>query len=182
MDGESYVQLAYEAIFKGDFEQAVDWFQQAMECEPLNAEYAYKASITCARSGKLALALEYANRAVQLVPEQPQYSLHLRMLEAKELTARAQAALDALPAAPERAVPDLLQAVLLDPLSVEARVLLGIGQRMLGKHRDAVIAFRDALQLEPLHNEAARLLREAKAEWRSQLRRRFSNPTTNRNR
>lgn len=170
MDGETCIRQAYEAIFQGDFERAIEFFRQAMELEPDNASYAYRASITSARSGKLGLALEYATRACELVPDELQYELNRRTLEAKQLAAFAYADLSSEPPAVDKALDFAAKAAELDPLSVEARLLLGIGFRMQGRYREAVSSFRETLSLEPNHNEALRLLRETRAEWKHLVR------------
>ncbi|MDT2191680.1 hypothetical protein [Paenibacillus larvae] len=53
MNGEQEIQKAYQALLDNDFEQAIDCFEQAVRRDPLNADFHYKLSISCARSGKL---------------------------------------------------------------------------------------------------------------------------------
>ncbi|WP_219639943.1 tetratricopeptide repeat protein [Cohnella sp. CFH 77786] len=182
MDGDTCLRHAYDAILHGDFEAAVHWFGQAIEWEPDNASYYYKASITCARSGKSALAEMYAKRAVELAPGDPDYALNLRTIEARRLLLESRMML-------ERSIPDaaqakqlLLEAEKLDPLLAEAKLLLGIASRMLGDLRTAIAYIRDTLSLDPQHAEACRLLREYRAERRRKLRSQLKPPKSYRNR
>lgn len=167
MDGETCVRQAYQSIFQGDFEAALRWFQQAIERDPDNASYHYKASITCARSGKAELAEFHARRAVELDPEDPDYALNLQTVEARSRVALAKEILESATPDVGKAKELLSEAEQLDPLSAEAKLLLAIACRMLGDFRSAVSCLRDVLTLEPQHDEAGRLLRE----WRAQRRR-----------
>src|SRR4051812_23998980 len=90
MDGESSVRKAYEAILGGDFEQAVVCFEEAISLEPANAAIYYRCSITCARSGKWPKALQYAQKAVELDPEQEEYRFHLDTVRARLLVQEAE--------------------------------------------------------------------------------------------
>jgi Flp pilus assembly protein TadD len=169
MDGDSCLRLAYQAIFHGDFDSAVHWFAQAVEQEPDNASYYYKASITCARSGKTALAEKYACMAAELEPEDPVYALNLNAIVAKRQIAEGKALLEQPEPATARALGILREAEERDPLSAEAKILLAEACRMQGDWHEAIRYLREALALEPQHDEASRLLRE----WKSELRRRF---------
>jgi tetratricopeptide (TPR) repeat protein len=182
MDGDTFLRQAYDAIFHGDFESAVHCFQQAIEQEPDNASFYYKASITCARSGKMALAESYAKRAVELDPENPDYALLDQTIEAKRLIAEARALLDAEIPDPVQAYKRLSDAETLDPLAVEAKLLLGLACRMQGDYRGAIRYFRETLQLNPQLEEAKRLLQGTKIEQRHLLRTQFTRPTSKRNR
>ncbi|WP_077997230.1 tetratricopeptide repeat protein [Paenibacillus larvae] len=66
MNGEQEIQKAYQALLDNDFEQAIDCFEQAVRRDPLNADFHYKLSISCARSGKLKKALAHARDALRL--------------------------------------------------------------------------------------------------------------------
>lgn len=170
MDGESCIQQAYEAIFRGDYEAAGTWFERAVEAEPTNASYYYRGSITLARSGKLPLALAYANRAVELAPEEPAYAEQLRVLQARKKIAEAQELLSRSPAQAAPCVPLLQEAFRLDPLAADARLLLGISYRLLGEYDKAAEALMDALQLNPQYDEARKLLREVRSDRRRKRR------------
>jgi tetratricopeptide (TPR) repeat protein len=182
MDGETCLRQAYEAIFQGDFESAIFWFQQAIAIEPLNAAYHYKGSITCARSGKLILAMNYALKAVELNPEDSAYQLNLRMIMARQKILDARSLLS-LPAPDiEKSVVLLKEAAQFDPLSAEARLLLGIAYRMQKEYRLALDSLRDALQLEPQNEETKRLLHEVRVERRRLLKQQYSHYNSKRNR
>jgi Flp pilus assembly protein TadD len=149
MDGETCMRKAYEAIFQGNFESAVGWFRRALELEPDNADYHYKSSITIARSGRLDLALRLAKRAAELKPGDRGYAYHVRVLEARRLTAEAEKLLyDAAPR-PVEALRLLRRAAELDPLSAEARMLLADAYRRLGESARAADFERQALTLRP---------------------------------
>ncbi|CAM3945210.1 tetratricopeptide repeat protein [Cohnella lubricantis] len=170
MDGESCIQQAYEAIFRGDYEAAGAWFERAVEAEPSNASYYYRGSITLARSGKLHLALEYARRAVELAPEEPAYWEQLRMLQARRKIGEARELLSRHPAQSAMAVPLLQEAFHMDPLAADARLLLGIAYRMLGEYDKAIESLQDALQLNPQYEEARKLLSVVRSERRRKRR------------
>lgn len=182
MDGDTCLRQAYEAIFQGDFESAMLWFQQAIEIEPENPAYYYKASITCARSGKHSLAMTYAQRAVELEPEDKTFQLHLRMITSKQRIMDARNALTSKSPDIEQSMKWLREAAQLDPLSSQARLLLGIAYRMKRDYRRSLECLRDALQLDPQHDETKRLLHEVRAEWRRILKQQYSHFNPRRNR
>ncbi|WP_052476366.1 tetratricopeptide repeat protein [Cohnella kolymensis] len=182
MDGDTCLRQAYEAIFQGDFELALHWFQQAIEIEPDNPAFYYKASITCARSGKQPLAMSYAQKAVDLDPEDKSYQLHLRMMTAKQRMIDARNLLTAIPPNIEQSLIWLKEAVQLDPLSAEARLLLAIGYRIQGDYRRSLECLRDALQLDPHYEEAKRLLHEVRADRRRLIKQQYSHYNPRRNR
>jgi tetratricopeptide (TPR) repeat protein len=160
MDGGKELQKAYEAILKSDFEQAEDWFERAIAAEPDNAEYHYRFSITCARSNKLPRALQHAEIAAKLDSESDMYRLHLATLQARELMVQAERALDGSLEQPYLAVELLKQAIALDPLSVEALLLLGAAAEAIGDYALAVRSANDVLRLDPQHEAAAALLQQ----------------------
>lgn len=174
MDGETCLREAYDAIFRGDFESAVHWFGQAIALEPDNAAYHYTGSITCARSGKLSLALAYAQRAVQLSPDDTSYQLNLRTIVAKQRIADVRHSLEAPVPDIDACIKLLKEAAQLDPLSSEARLMLGILYRMQRNYKQSLDSLRDALQLEPQNEDAKRLLHEVRAERRRLLKQQYS--------
>lgn len=167
MDGAACLRQAYDAIFHGDFESAAAWFERAIQREPDNASYYYKASITLARSGNLTAAERYAKRAAELDPEDPVYAMHVGALKARRLVSEARGLLELPNPEPARAEALLREAETLDPLSSEAKLLMGMVCRMKGDYRAAIDSLREVLSLEPQHEEAGRLLRE----WRRERRR-----------
>lgn len=164
MDGEACMRKAYEAIFQGDFESAIGWFQRAVEQDPDNADYHYKSSITIARSGRLPLALAFARRAVELDPHEQAYAYHLRVLEAKQLASEAEKRLIADPPRPADALDMLRKAAERDPLSAETRLLQAVAYRQIGDRERAAACVREALALDPDWSDARRLLREIRAD------------------
>jgi tetratricopeptide (TPR) repeat protein len=157
MDGESVVKQAYEAILSGDFELAIARFEEAISLEPDNAAHYHKCSITCTRSGKWQKALQYAEEAVRLEPEQEEYRFHLQTVRAKVLVQEAEAALEQNPKDIENAIGMLQEATRLDPLNVEALLLLGACFASQGRFDEAAACAREAIRLNPDHSAARRL-------------------------
>jgi tetratricopeptide (TPR) repeat protein len=182
MDGETCLRQAYDAVFQGDFESAMFWFGQAIAIEPENAAFYYKGSITCARSGRISLALEYASKAVELSPDDPAYQLNLRTITARQRIIDARNLLSQPSPDFEKSMELLKEAAYFDPLSAEARLLLGFVYRMQGDYRLALEYLRDALQLEPGHEDAKRLLHEVRAERRRYLKQQYTHYNPKRNR
>lgn len=170
MSGEPNIRKAYQAILQHDFELAIDHFEQAIQQEPDNAAYYYRLSITCARSGKLAKALTYADQACRLDGDHPAYRYHLQNLRSKQNVQRAELFIDTLSGGAAQALPLLLEAIELDPLSIEAHLLLSIVYMELQDHHKAVEAARDALKLEPQHVGASNLLKQAKEQLTESIR------------
>lgn len=181
-EGESCLRQAYAAILASDFEAAVDWFEKAVEAEPTNASYYYKGSISLARSGRLNKAHEYARCAVRLAPDEPDYVLHLRLVESRMLARQAKALLTRPQPEAGSAIELLQEAVVLDPLDAGAYLLLGIACRLAGEYDRAIAALRTAKEMNPMLTEAGRLLRETKMERARRWRLMNSNHTRRRNR
>lgn len=160
MEGKIKVGKAYESILYGDFEQAIYWFEQAMEDEPDNAEYPYRCSISCSRSGKWVKALEYARRAVRLDPGHSKYAYQLGMVESRWLTVQAARLLESDSPDYAAACGLLEQAYGRDPLHTQALLLLAAAYDKQGRHSEALHALGQILKLEPGHAEAGRLHEE----------------------
>jgi tetratricopeptide (TPR) repeat protein len=160
MNGGEAIKKAYEAILRSDFEQAILWFEEAIAFEPGNAAYHYRLSITCARSNRLTVALNHAKEAVRLAPEEVSYRFHYEHLQAKERVVQAEAALQLGEAQLYLAVALLKDAVRLDPLSVEARLLLGYANGELEEFGEAISVLKEASKLDPQHEGVQRLLEE----------------------
>lgn len=179
MDGAESIKKAYEAILGGDFELAIARFEEAIALEPTNAAAYYRCSITCARSGKWPKALQYAEEAVKLAPELEEYRFHLRTVQAKQLVSDAEELLVHTPQDTEYALNMLLEASRLDPLNMEALLLLGAAYVSLNRYDEALIYARGALRLDPEHSAAKRLFanikRNRQALTREQRRKRKRN-------
>lgn len=160
MDGERQIQKAYESILGHDFEQAIEWFEQAVALEPDNADYHYRLSITYARSNKLPQALEHARIAVKLDQASETYRYHLLHLLARELVQQAEPFFDREKGRLYMAVSLLKRAVELDPLCVEAFLLLALAYAGLDDYTFAVQAVKEVLKLQPEHELAKQLLQD----------------------
>ncbi|MEI7024521.1 tetratricopeptide repeat protein [Paenibacillus sp. y28] len=169
MNGEQYIRHAYQAILRHDFEQAVGWFEQAISLEPDNASYHYKLSITYARSGKLAKGLEHAQRAVRLEPDRELYRYHVQHLQAKELAQQAEKLFAQLPPEASLGVALLQEAVRLDPLAIEAYLLLALGYDLLQQYLEALQAINELLKLDPEHEIAHNYHQELKEKLKRYL-------------
>lgn len=154
MNGEEQIQKAYESILVQDFEKAIEWFEKAIAAEPNNAAYHYKLSITFARSNKLMQAIEHASRAAQLEADNEAYRYHLQVLHARELVDKAQKELSSETEHAERAIFLLKEAISLDPLAIEAYLILGEAFAFRKDYGRAYQTVMEALRLEPNHEQA----------------------------
>jgi tetratricopeptide (TPR) repeat protein len=160
MDGKHHIQKAYESIINQDFEQAVEWFEKAVLDEPLNAFFRYSLSITYARSNKLNKAIEHAREACRLEPNTDNFKLHLNTLKAKRLLLKADQWLYKDHRRMDKAISLLKCAVILDPLSLEALLMLALAYGIQERYDEAVHILEEALRLDPLHLEVTQLLAE----------------------
>ncbi|MBB6022600.1 tetratricopeptide (TPR) repeat protein [Paenibacillus sp. JGP012] len=171
MKPEDYMQQAYRCILQNDFEQAIRWFETAIHAHPEHAELYYRCSITHARSNHLLPALEYARKAVELSEGVEEYMLHLQTLEAKQLTVTAKMLLEQ--AGKETTTPYvdaatlLKEAVRLDPLSVEAHVMLALACSDLNEYESALQALQDAILLDPQNGQLHQMLQDTKQRMKS---------------
>src|SRR5690606_613240 len=147
-----------EAILNHDFEQATVWFERAITEEPDNASYHYRLSITFARSNKITKAIEHAELACRLDPVSEPYRLHLNTLNARKLLYAADDLLsDVETPQIHEAIIMLKRACQLDPLSVEALLILAVAYERRGWLQDALNTAQEALKLEPQHKETNEL-------------------------
>ncbi|HEY0827788.1 MAG TPA: tetratricopeptide repeat protein [Bacilli bacterium] len=160
MDGDQFVKKAYASILAHDFEQAISWFEQAIAADPGNASYHYKLSITCARSNKLHKAIEHAQKAIELNKTREEYQFHLYNLRAKDLIIHAGKYLHYDNRNHLMAISLLKQAIALDPLAIEAFLLMGVAYAGLEDYNYAIQAIKEALVLDPQHETASELLTE----------------------
>ncbi|WP_440109780.1 tetratricopeptide repeat protein [Paenibacillus sp. QZ-Y1] len=171
MKPEDYMQHAYRCILQNDFEQAIRWFESAIHAHPEHAELYYRCSITHARSQHLSTALEYARKAVELSQGTEEYVLHLQTLEAKQLSTQAKTLLEqAGTGTHERYVQAaelLKEAVRLDPLYLEAHVMLALAHSDLNEFDLATRSVRDGLSLDPQNRQLHLLLQEIKQRMKS---------------
>ncbi|ANE47946.1 hypothetical protein SY83_18445 [Paenibacillus swuensis] len=158
MNGEDYVRKAYERIFHHDFEGAIEAFEKAVTLEPMNASYHYKLSITYSRSGKLAKAREHAMKAIELDSQHDEYLLQIQLLQAKDNVHLAERLVQSETPDLAEAARLLKQAIKLDPLSVEAYVLLAEVKYAQHDVRSAIHYAKEALKTDPANELASALL------------------------
>jgi tetratricopeptide (TPR) repeat protein len=154
MNGEDQIQKAYESILSQDFDKAIEWFEKAITAEPHNAAYHYKLSITYARSNKLSNAIEHASEATQLEQDNQVYRYHLQVLHARELVDKARRQLSKESEHAERAIFLLKEAIVLDPLAIEAYLILGEAFAFRKDYGRAYQTVMEAVRLEPTHELA----------------------------
>lgn len=170
MDGENEIKKAYASILDADFEQAIEWFEQAVQLDPGNADYHYKLSVTYARSNRLEKAICHALQASTLQPEQDAYRFHYDILMAKMWVLCAEKQMEGAEDQLHMGVTMLRRAIELDPLSADAHLLLAVAYDSLQEYALALKAVKDALKLEPHHAEANRLHAELERKLRRLLR------------
>ncbi len=158
MNGKNYIQKAYESIIQQDFEQAIESFEKAVSLEPKNAFYRYSLSITYARSNKLSKAIEHAEEACYLAPRTDNYLLHLNTLRAKSLLIQAEQWLYKGHQRLGEAELLLKNAIQLDPLSLEALLMLALAYGIQERYNEAVLILKEASKLDPQHAEVKQLL------------------------
>jgi tetratricopeptide (TPR) repeat protein len=160
VDGERELQKAYESILGSDYEKAIEWFEKAIALEPDHADYHYKLSITYARSNKLQKALNRANHAVRLEPDNETYRFHLKNLYAREKVQQAEKLLNPLNERLDMAIELLKEAIILDPLAIEAYLILGAAYAASQDYRQAMYAVNEAIRLDPTHEIAIQQITE----------------------
>lgn len=169
MDGENPIKRAYASILESDFERAIEWFELAIREEPDNADYHYKLSVTFARSNRLGKAIEHAQRAKELEPDSEVYGYHLDTLQAKLHMQDAQKVMDGTDQT-YMAISLLMRAIELDPLSVEAHIMLSAAYADLQEYGKAVQMANESLRLDPEHPDAKRLAEKYRQQLKTYLR------------
>lgn len=169
MNGENQIQKAYESILGHDFEKAIEWFEKAIAEEPNNAAYHHKLSITFARSNKLIRAMEHASRAIELEPTNEAFRFHLQVLNARELVEQAKRQLNNQSAYAERAIFLLKEAIVLDPLAIEAYLILGEAFAMRKDYTRAYQTVMEAIRLEPHHELAKQHAKNYQIKMKSEM-------------
>lgn len=156
-DGTEYVQKAYQAIMNRDYVRAIEYFKKAIASEPDNASYHYKLSITYARSNMIKEALNEAETAVRLNPNVELYREHVRSIKSRYLTQRV---FDKIKNGHfhHDMIHVLKDAIMLNPLNTDARLLLADIHRQRGERDQAYRMLYEILRLNPNHKEARRML------------------------
>ncbi|MBO9610692.1 MAG: tetratricopeptide repeat protein [Paenibacillaceae bacterium] len=165
MSGEHHIKKAYESILRNDFEQAIAWFELAIRNEPDNADYHYRLSVSCARSNRLAKAINHALRSTALCPGNETYRFHLQRMHARKLTEEAEKAIAQLRLHDAESM--LRRATTLDPLAFEAYLMLAVVYDKLGDPAMALAAAREAHRLDPQHEAALKLVAQYESEWQA---------------
>lgn len=154
--GKTYLKEAFNAILQNDFQRAIDSFNKAIECEPDNPSYYYKLSITYSRNGDIKEALKAAEIAHRLQPKAQTYLYHMQILQAKNMVLQSAKSIETGDLSEENETM-LIQAKKLDPLNIDAYLLLGIYYGEKGLLNLALKEFNLVLNLEPFHQKARHL-------------------------
>lgn len=166
MDGAACVKKAYEFILRNDFESAIYWFEKAIELEPRVADYYYRCSISCARSGKWQKAMDYAKHALLLEPHNQEFHYQAEIVEARLLYITAQQAIEAKPPQWTIAIEQLERSFELDALNFEVPFTLSMVYDAAGDIEKALKYVREALKLSPDHAAARTLFANIKRKYR----------------
>ncbi|OEG00329.1 hypothetical protein BHF71_00005 [Vulcanibacillus modesticaldus] len=152
---KSYLKEAYKAIYQNDFQKAILAFKKAINCDPTNASYYHKLSITYSRNGDMKEALAAAKKAYELSQNQ-NYRYHLQILQSKNLVLLAAEKIDKgifLKDVEKM----LIHAKTLDPLNIDAYFLLGIYYGETKLYSKSIKEFNLLLNLNPYHQKARQL-------------------------
>lgn len=167
------VQNAYRSILQNDFEEALRWFEAAIEADPGDAEIHYRCSITYGRSGKLERAIHHAKEALALQPDKPEYELHLQHVRALELVQQAKRLVESQHPPQEEdmkeAVKLLKSAAVLDPLYPEAYVWLALVYSELNDLPRAISTLKEVIGMYPQDRGLQHLMEELKKRLKSYL-------------
>ncbi|WP_054957098.1 tetratricopeptide repeat protein [Paenibacillus dakarensis] len=171
MKPDNYIQKAYHFILQNDFEEALRWFEAAIQANPGDAEVHYRCSITYGRSGRLEQAIRHAKEAVLLQEDKPEYHLHLQHLEALELVQKARKMVegktDASPKDLYQAAALLKSAISKDPLHSEAYVWLALVYSELNEHPLAITTLKEVISLFPQESGLQHIMEELKKRLKS---------------
>ena len=154
--GRNYIDAAYGAIFQNDFHKAIEYFKLAIRNEPNNASYYYRLSITYDRSGFMKKAIDTAKKASELDSENQTYRYHFQILQSKNLVLVA-ADLMSKKILTKETKELLLQAKKLDPLNIEAYLLLGMYYGETKALHLAIKEFNAVFYIQPYHIQAKQL-------------------------
>ena len=141
---------------KGNFDEAIAEFREALRLEPDSARTHWNLGAALASRGAREEAIEHLRRSVQLDPDngQARYDLASTLLEARQL---------------DDAIDQFRAAVRLMPTSIEAHNSLGIALASQGELDEAIDQFQQALTLDPESADARRNLTAARQQRAARL-------------
>ena len=132
---ESLLASAQDAQARSDFEAAADFYRQAVDLHPENAELRTNLGLMYYQTGKDQQAIDAFNRAIRLKPGLfvPNLFLGLDYVRLKRFN---------------EAIPYLKRAAVSNPADIQARLALGQAYRGSGKPRLAIASYLRAVELD----------------------------------
>jgi tetratricopeptide (TPR) repeat protein len=134
-EGET-MERAASLYFQGEYEQAATAYRAILAAQPQNADALYQLAAVQLARGLEFEALEYIDRAIALVPDEPRlHAMRGYLLDDFELYREALAAYE--------------RAIELDPTDANTHNNRGVLLDTLGREEEAAQAFARALELDP---------------------------------
>lgn len=130
------MERAASLYFQGEYEQAATAYRAILAAQPQNADALYQLAAVQLARGLEFEALEYIDRAIALVPDEPRlHAMRGYLLDDFELYREALAAYE--------------RAIELDPTDANTHNNRGVLLDTLGREEEAAQAFARALELDP---------------------------------
>lgn len=156
--GKEFIKEAYRAIFQKDYQRAIDLFKKAISRDSKNPTFYYKLSVTYARNNNLKEAIAAIEQALALCPQDIVYQQHLEVLKGRQLAKEAWILMQK-GIAGDQVFPLLEEAIRLDPINSQTRLLYAWLLKEQGKKKDGMKVLQELLAIDPWHREAKDLLR-----------------------
>ena len=139
---EDYLRRGNELSFSGEFEQAVDEYEQALKLEPENVDLLSNLGVAYYNLGQLDKAIDQYSKAIEIAPGDADIRSNLAAAFVQQY--QTSGSLDHL----EKALEEYQTAVELDPKLAEGFFGLGVVYALLGRNDDAIQAFEEFQALD----------------------------------
>lgn len=156
--GKEFIKEAYRAIFQKDYQRAIELFKKAIQRDSNNPTYYYKLSVTYARNNNVKQAIMAVEEALKLRPDNSLYQQHLQILKGREMAKQAMEEVEAGTSI-EKVLPLLEASIHLDPINTRSRLLYAWLLHESGQCKEAIMAIRELLALDPWHKEGKEFLK-----------------------
>lgn len=152
-DAEVLLLLARARHGRGDSAGAVDVARSALAADPTNPSAHGLLSVFLRALGRHSEALASAQQSVQLEPHHwwNHYNVAMAYLSKERHE-------------PRRALESINAALQLDPFQADAHNLAGVALQLVHRDEEAVVAFQEALRLDPQNAHALSNLAESRAD------------------